>query len=120
MKHHTINPEALYWATFNRIQFRLPGEAVIDLSASGPVDDAADYWQEPVRKLTAGLYADDIANPWNPTAEKLREELSEYGAWSDEELSDDAANWRRIIWIAANNIADEDCPDCSQPLSAVA
>lgn len=120
MRTPHINPEALYWATFNGIEFRIPGEAVIDLSASGPVDDAADYWADKIRELTQRLYADRIGNPWTPTPDKIRRELSEYGAWDEEELSDDAANWRRIIWIAANNIAEEDCPDCSEPLSAVA
>jgi hypothetical protein len=120
MKTPHINPDALYWATFNRFELRIPGEAVEDLSRPGPADSAADYWEEPIRELTEKLFADNPESPWRPTPEAIREELSEYGAWDAEELSDDAANWRRIIWIAANNIADEDCPDCSEPLSAVA
>ena len=38
--------------------------------------------------------------------ELIREELSEYGAWSDEELADDDMSWVRILWIGANDIKD--------------
>ena len=34
-------------------------------------------------------------------------ELSEYGAWDDQELADRPANDRRIVWIAAGNINEE-------------
>jgi len=37
----------------------------------------------------------------------LQAELSEYGAWDDEELQDREANEERIIWIAAGNIVEE-------------
>jgi len=36
----------------------------------------------------------------------VRSELREYGAWDDVELADDAANQRRILWIAAGNIVE--------------
>jgi len=36
--------------------------------------------------------------------EPIRDELREYGAWDDEELSDDGQNRHRIVWIAATNI----------------
>ena len=39
--------------------------------------------------------------------ELIREELSEYGAWSDEELADDDMSWVRILWIGANDISEE-------------
>jgi hypothetical protein len=39
--------------------------------------------------------------------EALREELREYGAWSDEELADHEENLRRIVWLAAGNIREE-------------
>ena len=38
--------------------------------------------------------------------DKLRAELKEYGAWSDEELNDRKANEQRIVWIAGGNIAE--------------
>lgn len=37
----------------------------------------------------------------------IRQELKEYGAWDEEELSDDYENKKRILWIAASNIVEE-------------
>ena len=34
-------------------------------------------------------------------------ELSEYGAWEEDELADRPANELRIVWIAAGNINEE-------------
>lgn len=39
--------------------------------------------------------------------ELIRQELREYGAWEDEELADDEANWQRILWLGACDIAEE-------------
>jgi hypothetical protein len=39
--------------------------------------------------------------------EKLKTELKQYGAWSDEELQDMNKNYERIIWSAANDITEE-------------
>lgn len=39
--------------------------------------------------------------------EKLRKELSEYGAWDDAQLADHNENLMRILWIASGNIQDE-------------
>ncbi len=39
--------------------------------------------------------------------DKIRAELGEYGAWDEDELEDDEANRRRIVWIAAGNIREE-------------
>lgn len=36
--------------------------------------------------------------------DSVRRELSEYGAWSDDELSDHNENLQRILWIAACDI----------------
>lgn len=37
-----------------------------------------------------------------PTA--VHAELTGYGAWDADELADDAANLRRILWIAAGDV----------------
>lgn len=37
----------------------------------------------------------------------LREELRDYGAWSDDELADHEANLHRILWLAAGYIIDD-------------
>lgn len=39
----------------------------------------------------------------------LRDELREYGAWDDVELSDHDANLLRILWILCGDIADGNC-----------
>ena len=37
----------------------------------------------------------------------LRSELSEYGAWGSDELVNHADNLERIVWLAANVVAEE-------------
>lgn len=107
----TLQPDALYWASFNRFELRLSGECVEACSHSGPCDADVAAWVDRVREQVA---RDGFANA--PTAEKIRAELKEYGAWSDEELADDEQNWHRLVWIAAGNISDSDEPDCSEPV----
>ena len=106
-----INPNALYWASFNGFELRLPGRCVIDCSHSGSCDDDVAYWTPKVREQV-----EKDAFPLRPTAELIRAELSDHGAWDDEELSDDAANWCRLVWIAANDIAEDESRDCSEPV----
>jgi hypothetical protein len=111
---NTINPTSLYWALFNRFEMRLPGEAVIDLSQSGDRMEDAIYWGPKIREQ---VEADNFPN--KPTPEKIRQELAEHGAWYEAELADDEANWLRLIWIAGCNIAEDDEPDCSDPLPTI-
>lgn len=106
-----LNPSALYWASFNRFELRLSGACVAACSHSGQCDaDVAHYAPE----VRAQIKADGFANA--PTADKIRAELKEYGAWDAEELADDEANFARLVWIAAGNIAEDDAPDCSEPV----
>lgn len=112
-----INPDALYWATFNRCQFRIPGQAVLDICHSGDNGPAVRLHLPEVQRLTAELYADNPGNPWNPTPERIRQELREYGAWDEDERDDDdQANWERLLWLAAWNIYEDEERDCSDPL----
>lgn len=113
MKTNTLGATALYWASFNRFQFRLPGEAVEDIAQPGDNMPAVEAWQGQIREQVA---IDGFPN--KPTPELIRAELDEHGAWDDEELADDEANWRRIVWIAAHDISEEDAPDCSAPVFA--
>lgn len=83
-------------AYFNRFTIELPAQAVSDCSHHGECDDDVAHW------------AGRVKRPEDVTAERLRAELKEYGAWDAEELADDEANWKRIIWIAAGNIKDEE------------
>lgn len=106
-----IDPDALYWASFNRFELRLPGQCVLDCSHSGPCDNDVARWVPRVREQVAS-----DAFPNAPTPEKIRDELEEYGTWDDKELQDEEQNWHRLVWIAAGNISDEEEPDCSKPL----
>lgn len=105
-----INPSRLYWASFNRFECRVSGQAVLDIARSG---DASQAVNAHLPLFLAQIELDKFPN--KPTAEKIREELSEYGAWKDEELESDLANLSRLLWIAACNIAEEEKPDCSKP-----
>jgi hypothetical protein len=60
------------------------------------------------------MKADNFPNA--PTPEHIRQDLADRGAWSPEELSDDDANFARFVWFLAWDIADEENPDCSEPL----
>lgn len=111
----TLNQSKLYWASFNRFELRLPGEAVTDCSHSGDCEADVKHWMPAVR---AQIEADDFPN--KPTPDSIRAELEEYGAWDEAELADDEANFMRLVWCAANNIAEDDAPDCSEPLSTAA
>lgn len=86
-----------HWASFNYIEFELPEECVQDCSASGPVDDAVEYWQ---RELKLKL-----------DRNKMILELQEYGAWDRAELaqmSDDDLE-QKLIWLGAGNISEQLC-----------
>ena len=83
-------------AMFERFEIELPPEAVADCSHAGPCDIDLDFW------------APLTPRPAEVTPEKLAAELKSYGAWDQEELADDGQNWKRIVWLAAGNIKDED------------
>lgn len=81
--------------SFDRFDIDLPIKAVFECSHHGQCDADVERW------------AGEIIRPVKCTAQALADELRDYGAWDGEELGDDAANWRRIIWIAAGNIMEE-------------
>lgn len=43
--------------------------------------------------------------------ERLKEELDQYGAWNETELSNHQDNLERILWIAAGDIMEETTED---------
>lgn len=108
-----IIPEALYWASFNRFEFRIPGQAIIDICHSGPNDSDVAAWLD---KVLQQVEMDNF--PRKPTLGKIREELDEYGAWDDTELLDETMNWQRLLWLAAWDIFESDEPDCSEPFKS--
>ena len=73
----------------------MPDAAITDCSHSGRCDEEVEHWSNTIQR------------PESCTVRALQEELKEYGAWNQEELADDAANWRRIVWLAAGNIKEE-------------
>ena len=77
---------------FEGFGLSMPDDAVADCSHQGQCDEDVEYWSA------------RIDRPETITPEALAAELREYGAWDQDELADDAANWRRIIWLAAGNI----------------
>lgn len=82
-------------AHFERFSVHLPDRCVVECSASGSVDEAVAF--------CASMCDLDEATP-----DAIRAELKEYGAWDDDELSDDEMNRHRIVWIAAGNIRDKE------------
>lgn len=86
-------------AYFNYIgSIELPEDVVNACNHSGPCDEDVDRAME-LPEIKAELSEID--------PEQLRKELSEYGAWDDQELANHQDNLKRILWIAAGNIQDE-------------
>ncbi len=89
-------------AYFNRFSFNMPRGAIEDCHHQGQCDKDVEYWQKEI----------DLHHI---TDDQLAGELSEYGAWSPEELKDREANERRIVWIAAGNIQEEEREEKENP-----
>jgi hypothetical protein len=88
-------------AYFDRFTLTLPAQAIEDCAQSGDVSaPVADWATDP--EISAQFDAIAPAD--------IAEELRGYGAWDDEEITDDAANRKRVLWIAAGNIRDEMLP----------
>jgi len=85
-------------AYFNRFFIDLTRAEVRSIPRSGAADDAV---AELVGKLHVSLQLDRIG------AALVRDELREYGAWDEKELSDDQQNRHRIGWLATGNIREE-------------
>jgi len=86
------------WASFNRFEIKMTLKQAQSASHPGPCDaDVAALLKD--RKILRQIHK------LNTIA--MRDELREYGAWNDDELSDFDANAARIVWIAACNIAEE-------------
>jgi len=79
---------------YDRFSLKLSMQAIIDCSMPGSADNYVDHWHKRINFKHIG---DD----------DLKKELSEYGAWSDEELSDREANEKRILWVTAGNLNEE-------------
>ena len=87
------------YATFERFELELTKEQALLVSVGG--QDAMPAVEVVLRdpKVIAQLDAIGFAD--------IHDELYEYGAWDEDELTDDAANRERIIWIAGGNIRED-------------
>lgn len=89
---------ATHFAAFNRFSIEMTEAQALGASHQGQCDDdVAELLKVPeiARQL-------DSIGP-----ELIRAELSEYGAWDETELADDAQNRARIVWSAACDIREE-------------
>jgi len=77
---------------FNRGELRLPREALLDCHHQGRCDDDVEFWHAQIDWDAQTMTADDI-----------RDELFEYGAWDATELANIEANQQRILWLAAGD-----------------
>lgn len=85
-------------AYFERFTLKITKEQALTGSHPGPCDeDIAELLKTPAIKRQL----DKIP------ADKIRDELKEYGAWDEEELSNDEDNRARILWIACGDIRGE-------------
>lgn len=107
----SILPSSPYWVSSScgRVEVVVPGQAILDLSASGPVDDAAEYWAQEGR-----TWGWEDVDP-----QDVASELAEYGAWDEEDLKDEDANRERFLWTAAGLLINADDPDGYRVLHGV-
>lgn len=100
---NSIIPHSPYFlsSSCGSVEVIVPGEAILDLTASGPVDDAAEYWAQDGR--TWGWGEVDPAD--------VAADLAEYGAWDEEDLADEDQNRERFLWTASGQVADGEDPD---------
>jgi len=88
-----------YWSCGNyRTEIELTMEDAESVSHPGPCDDD-------VEALSKVPYVKEQLDAIDP--EQLRLELSEYGAWGDDDLSDHDENLLRWLWLAGGQIVDE-------------
>jgi hypothetical protein len=90
-----IVASALYLWTegMGRFSLYIPGAAILAIARGGPADEAIGAWKERIAR--------------DASTEALRTMLRETGAWEESELTNDATNWERVVWIAACDVGDE-------------
>jgi hypothetical protein len=86
------------FASFERFEIELTRDQATTGYHQGQCDDdIAGLLHDPL--IQAQLNATDRV--------KLQDELREYGAWDDTQLSDHDENLSRILWLACGQIVDE-------------
>lgn len=85
-------------AEFERFSLRI---TLADAKSGSHPGDCCDDVNQLIRKTY-------IVNQLNRIGhQKIADELREYGAWDEEELSDSVACKRRIVWLACGDIVEE-------------
>jgi uncharacterized protein len=74
----------------------IPPEAWQEMSGSGQKDSAVSRWVNSPKIV------------WTMDDEAIAKELKEHGAWSEKELSNAKENKKRLLWIASNDISEEE------------
>lgn len=86
------------YARFIRFELKITKAQALQGSHPGPCDDdIAELLTLPAIKRQL-----DKINPLD-----IRLELKEYGAWDENQLSNDEDNKARILWIACGDIREE-------------
>jgi hypothetical protein len=81
-----------------RIELNIPKRLVNVGYHQGQCDDAITYIRRTEKRIEKQLQAID--------PELLKSELTEYGAWDDDELADHDANLDRTLWLACGDLAE--------------
>ena len=87
------------WTSFNNLEIEMTLKQAESCSQPGQdaEPDVLVLMQDPkIRRQRKKIDPD-----------RIRQELREYGAWEEEELADDEANWQRVLWLGANDISEE-------------
>ena len=86
------------WASFERFELKMTLQQAESCSHPGDCEhDVRSLMEHPLIKRQRRKIAPEL----------IRQELREWGSWSEEELAYDDSNWMRILWIGANNITEE-------------
>ena len=86
-------------AYFNRFTITMTKTQALSACHQGQCDeDVRELSKEP--RIARQLAKLDPAS--------VREELREYGAWDETELSDHEQNLQRVLWLAAGDIESQD------------
>lgn len=86
------------YALFQRFEINVFMRDAQAACHAGPCDDDVEALMNKsyIRRQLAKIPPDVLAA-----------ELREYGAWDDDELADAEQNKRRIVWLAAGDICEE-------------
>ena len=86
------------WTSFERLEIEMTLDQAESCSHPGDCEpDVRMLMEHPLIKRQRKKIDPDL----------IRQELREWGSWSEEELAYDDSNWMRILWIGANNITEE-------------